>query len=168
MSIFQWRLDGFSQKYINSEKLGSHTGSKWWPSDLDVKDDPLTRLPNGPASCLMPHSALSVNGLTQLISFDTNDKGATIFPQDRQTDGRTPYRYTDAQRSRRAVRWNASAAWWCGWQMSEGDDLQDVVKYLELEQQFSTKKSSICAWSLYAVAARLYYTVGLTVASVQS
>jgi len=28
--------------------------------------------------------------------------------------------------------------------MNEGDELQDVVKYLELEQQFSTKRSSIC------------------------
>ena len=41
MSIFQWRLDGFSQKNLSlylylgffrkPEKLGSHTGSKWWP-----------------------------------------------------------------------------------------------------------------------------------------
>jgi len=32
--------------------------------------------------------------------------------------------------------------------MGEGDELQDVVKYLELEQQFSTKRSSICMRSL--------------------
>jgi len=33
------------------EKLGSHTGSKWWPGESDVKDDPndpLTRWPNDP------------------------------------------------------------------------------------------------------------------------
>ena len=33
------------------EKLGCHTGSKWWPGDPDVKDDPndpLTRWPNDP------------------------------------------------------------------------------------------------------------------------
>ena len=65
MPIFQWRLDGFSQKYISlylylglfrkSEKLGSHTGSIWWPGDPDVKDDPndpLTRWPNDPVPCL--------------------------------------------------------------------------------------------------------------------
>ena len=34
------------------EKLGSHTGSKWWPGDPDVKDDPLTRWPNDPVPCL--------------------------------------------------------------------------------------------------------------------
>ena len=46
MSIFQWRLGGFSQKnmyrifislswafFRKREKLGSHTGSKWWPGD---------------------------------------------------------------------------------------------------------------------------------------
>ena len=38
------------------EKLGSHTGSKWWPGDPDVKDDrndPLTRWPNDPVPCLV-------------------------------------------------------------------------------------------------------------------
>ena len=34
------------------EKLGSHTGSKWWPGDPDVKDDPLTRWPNDPVPSL--------------------------------------------------------------------------------------------------------------------
>ena len=37
------------------EKLGSHTGSKWWLGDPDVKDDPddpLTRWPNDPVPCL--------------------------------------------------------------------------------------------------------------------
>jgi len=33
--------------------------------------------------------------------------------------------------------------------MSEGDELQDVVKYLELEQQFSTKRSSIGTPTLF-------------------
>jgi len=35
------------------EKLGSHSGSKWWPGDPDVKDDPndpLTRWPKWPSS----------------------------------------------------------------------------------------------------------------------
>ena len=66
MSIFQWRLDEFSQKYITlylyigffrkPEKLGSHIGSKWWPGDPDVKDDPndpLTQWPNDPVPCLV-------------------------------------------------------------------------------------------------------------------
>jgi len=38
------------------EKLGSHTGSKWWPGDPDVKDDPddpLTRWPNDPVPCVV-------------------------------------------------------------------------------------------------------------------
>ena len=38
------------------EKFGSHTGSKWWPGDPDVKDDPndpLTRWPSDPVPCLM-------------------------------------------------------------------------------------------------------------------
>ena len=65
MWIFKWRLDGFSPKYISlylylglfrkPEKLGFHTGSKWWPGDPDVKDDPndpLTRWPNDPVPCL--------------------------------------------------------------------------------------------------------------------
>jgi len=37
-------------------KLGSHTGSKWWPGDPDVEDDPndpLTRWLNDPVSCLL-------------------------------------------------------------------------------------------------------------------
>ena len=37
------------------EKLGSHTGSKWWPCDPDVEDNPndqLTRWPNDPVLCL--------------------------------------------------------------------------------------------------------------------
>ena len=38
------------------KKLGSHTGSKWWPGDPDVKDDPndpLTRWPNDPVPCVV-------------------------------------------------------------------------------------------------------------------
>jgi len=41
--------------FWKSEKLGSHTGSKWWPGNPDVKDnpnDPLTRWPNDPVPCL--------------------------------------------------------------------------------------------------------------------
>ena len=37
------------------KKLGSHIGSKWWPGDTDVKDDPndpLTRWPSDPVPCL--------------------------------------------------------------------------------------------------------------------
>jgi len=44
---------GFFQKH---EKLGSHTRSKWWPGDPDVKNDPndpLTRWPNDPVPCLV-------------------------------------------------------------------------------------------------------------------
>jgi len=64
MSVFQWRLDGFSRKkYISlylylglfvrkPEKLGSHTGSKWWPGDPDSDRwpkwpiDPVTQWPS--------------------------------------------------------------------------------------------------------------------------
>jgi len=38
------------------ENLGSHTGSKWWPGNPYVKDDPndpLTRWPNDPVPCLI-------------------------------------------------------------------------------------------------------------------
>jgi len=38
------------------EKLGSHTASKWWPANPEVKDDPndpLTRWPNDPVPCLV-------------------------------------------------------------------------------------------------------------------
>jgi len=46
----------FHKKYISlswaffrkPEKLGSHTGSEWWPGDPDVKDDP-----NDPVPCLV-------------------------------------------------------------------------------------------------------------------
>ena len=46
---------------------GSHTGSKWWPGDPDVKDDPndpLSRWPNDPVPCL---------GWTQRRTVDLND-----------------------------------------------------------------------------------------------
>jgi len=42
--------------FENRKKLGSHTRSKWWPGDPDVKDDPndpLTRWPNDPVLCLI-------------------------------------------------------------------------------------------------------------------
>ena len=56
-----WRLDGFSQKNIylyifilgffrKPGKLGSHTGSKWWPGDPDVKDDPNDPVTQRPSS----------------------------------------------------------------------------------------------------------------------
>jgi len=51
---------GFFQK---PEKLGSHTGSNWWPGDPDVKDDPndpLTRRPNDPVPCLKPTPTTNV------------------------------------------------------------------------------------------------------------
>jgi len=65
---YQYFNDGwtdFHKKYTSylylglfrkTEKLGSHTGSKWWPGDPDVKDDPndpLTRWPIDPVPCLM-------------------------------------------------------------------------------------------------------------------
>ena len=60
MSIFQWRLDGFSQKNIylyififgffeNRKNSGLTPGQN---DDPDVKDDPLTRWPNDPVPCL--------------------------------------------------------------------------------------------------------------------
>ena len=52
------------------EKLGSHTGSKWWPGDPDVKDDPndpLTRWPNDPVPCLSPMQ-LSLNKASHSMS----------------------------------------------------------------------------------------------------
>jgi len=42
--------------FSKTGKLRSHTGSKWWPGDPDVKDDPndpLTRWPNDPVPCLV-------------------------------------------------------------------------------------------------------------------
>ena len=50
---------GFFRK---PDKLGSHTGSEWWPGDPDVKDDPndpLTRWPNDPVTCM---AAIGVPG----------------------------------------------------------------------------------------------------------
>jgi len=35
------------------KKLGSHTGSKWWPDVKDDQNDPLTRWPNDPVPCLV-------------------------------------------------------------------------------------------------------------------
>jgi len=69
MSVFQWRLDGHSQKniYLYIFILGffsktvktrvSHRVKMMtrWPDDPDVKDDPndpLTRWPNDPVPCL--------------------------------------------------------------------------------------------------------------------
>jgi len=67
--LFQWRLYGFSQKYISLYlylRLFSKTGKTRvshrvkmmtrWPGDPDVKDDPndpLTRWPNDPVPCLL-------------------------------------------------------------------------------------------------------------------
>ena len=31
-------------------------------------------------------------------------------------------------------------------QMGDTDDLEDIVKYLELEQQFSTKRNRVCKY----------------------
>jgi len=47
----------------------THIGSKWWPGNLDVKDDPndpMTRWPNDPVPCLrytVSYNMLSSNGL---------------------------------------------------------------------------------------------------------
>jgi len=46
----------FGAFFRKPEKLGSHTGSKWWPGDPDVKDHPngpLTRWPNDRVPCLV-------------------------------------------------------------------------------------------------------------------
>jgi len=58
VSIFQWRSGGFSQKYISlswaffrkPEKLGSHTGSEWWPGDPHVNVDPYDPVTQWPSS----------------------------------------------------------------------------------------------------------------------
>jgi len=54
MSIFEWRLDGFSQKYISSylylglflenRKNSGHTVSKWWPSDPVTRTWKMTQM----------------------------------------------------------------------------------------------------------------------------
>jgi len=57
ISAFQIYVLHFGHFFRKPEKLGSHTGSKWWPGDPDVKDDPhdlLTRWPNDPVRCLVP------------------------------------------------------------------------------------------------------------------
>jgi len=88
MSIFLWRLDGFSKNvyldifilgfFRKPEKLGSHTGSKWWPGDPDEKDDPndpLTRWPNDPVPCLMSVSVcLSVGHGRELCKIGWTDR----------------------------------------------------------------------------------------------
>ena len=55
ISAFQMYVLHFGHFLRKPEKLGSHTGSKWWHGDPDVKDDPndpLTRWPNDPVPCL--------------------------------------------------------------------------------------------------------------------
>jgi len=54
ISAFQMYVLHFGHFFEIRKKLGSHshTGSKWWPGDPDVKDDPLTRWPNDPVPCL--------------------------------------------------------------------------------------------------------------------
>ena len=37
-------------------------------------------------------------------------------------------------------------------QLGDRDELEDVVKYLELEQQFSTKKTKVCEYSTHTSA----------------
>ena len=53
------------------------------------------------------------------------------------------------------VAWRHQAITWasvepelclCLFQMGDHDDLDDIVKYLELEQQFSTKKNKVCEY----------------------
>ena len=46
------------------EKLGSYTGSKWWPCDPDAKDDPndpSTRWPGDPVPCLVHSTWTKLN-----------------------------------------------------------------------------------------------------------
>jgi len=52
------------------EKLGSHTGSKWWPGDPDVKDDPndplIDPVTQWPSSMSGPYS-IAERGVPELI-----------------------------------------------------------------------------------------------------
>ena len=68
------------------EKLGSHTGSKWWPGDPDVKDDsndPLTRWPNDPVSCLV---AKCKRTLSDLIQQDFKSRRSCCISNEIQVD----------------------------------------------------------------------------------
>ena len=74
---------GFFRK---PEKLGSHTGSKWWPGDPDVKDDPndpLTRWPNDPVSCLV---AKCKRTLSDLIQQDFKSRRSCCISNEIQVD----------------------------------------------------------------------------------
>ena len=53
ISAFQLYVLHFGHFFRKPEKLRSHTGSKWWPGDPDVKDDRLTRWPSDPVQCLV-------------------------------------------------------------------------------------------------------------------
>ena len=62
---------GFFRK---PEKLGSHIGSKWWPADPGVKDDPndpLTRWPNDQVPCLMSAATTRSITLPKTVVIDT-------------------------------------------------------------------------------------------------
>ena len=64
---------GFFRK---PEKLGSHTRSKWWPGDQDVKDDPndpLTRWPNDPVACLVHGPTCMFNLAEELETIGTDN-----------------------------------------------------------------------------------------------
>ena len=78
-------LDIFSK---TGKKPGLHTGSKWWPGDPDVKDDPndpLTRWPNDPVPCLL----LTAHGVAHLVVHGTSGSTSyeTIPPVRLETSG---------------------------------------------------------------------------------
>ena len=52
--------------FSKTGKLGSHTGSKWWPGDPDVKDDPddpFTRWLNDLVPCLQCMTSVAIAGV---------------------------------------------------------------------------------------------------------
>ena len=64
------------------EKLGSHTGSKWWPGDPDMKNDPndpLTRWPNDPVPCLIHEMLCSVHRCVACASRCRHDCNSLVW-----------------------------------------------------------------------------------------
>ena len=70
ISAFQMYILHFGHFFRKPEKLGSHTGSKWWPGDPDVKDDPndplIDPVTQWPSSMSGPYS-IAERGVPELI-----------------------------------------------------------------------------------------------------
>ena len=84
------------------EKLVSHTGSKWWPGDPDVKDnpnDPLTRWPNDPVPCLVSTATtwcaqgIQTYSTLQSLQRDFRELSWGYQPRPRVVDRGTTTRY---------------------------------------------------------------------------